>query len=214
MPTVQQIIDYVNRKYPNQETDANKIIDLDNLHKHLFVEIAKLKNDLIPYNWDSIAGQLYYSLPDDCTIDNIITLKVSQDTTVTEDTEWNTYEYAGINDDTTTGYWYGKGVSGTIALLDYDEPIDTSGYTISMFYYERPNALDAVTDTPELNADYHDLLKFGLIQELAAQGNNPDTEIANYWQAKYDEFMKEVKDSLSDRYNKAPNQSHQVQEWW
>lgn len=214
MPTVQQIINYVDRKYPNQESDANKIIDLDNLHKHLFVEIAKLKNDFEQHEITSIADQLTYSLPDNCTIDNIISVKVSQDTTITSSTEWNTYEYAGLNDDTTTGYWYGNGGNGLIVLLDYDEPINTSGYSIRIVYYRRPNALDAVTDTPELNADYHDLLKFGLIQELAAQGNNPDTEIANYWQAKYDEFLARVKDSLSDRYNKAPNQSHQVQEWW
>jgi hypothetical protein len=214
MSTVQQIIDYADRKFPNAETDANKIIDLDDLHKKAYVQIARLKNDYEIYETETIADQLTYSLPSNCTIDNIIAVKVSQSATITTSSEWDTYEYAGLNDKIDNGYYYARATSSTIALTKDGIPINTSGLSIRIFYYKTPAALSAVGDTPELDSDYHDLLKCGLIQTLASQGHNPDTEIADYWQKKYDEFIEEVKESLSDRYNSSPSSYNQNEEWW
>jgi cellulose biosynthesis protein BcsQ len=42
--TIQQIINWVNRKYPNQETDANKIIDLNDIYKEVFLKLQLLDN--------------------------------------------------------------------------------------------------------------------------------------------------------------------------
>jgi hypothetical protein len=214
MPSVQQIINYTDRKYPNSETDTNKTSDLDSLHKKIYVKLARLKNEYEIYETQTIANQLTYSLPSNCTIDNIISIRVSTSTTITSSTEWDEYEYAGLNDDITVGYWYGDAGNDKIALTDYDRPITTADLSIRIFYYRTPNALTATTDTPELDSNYHDLLKYGLIQELASQGHNPDTEIADYWQSKFDEFMKEVENNLSEKYNKTPTQSNQVEEYW
>jgi hypothetical protein len=214
MPSVQQIIDYTDRKYPNQESDANKIIDIDGIHKTVYVKIARLKNDYEMYETTTIAGQLTYALPSNCTIDNIIAVKVSQSTTITSSTGWDTYEYVGLKDNIDTGYYYGRATSSTIALTKDGLPINTAGLSVRIFYYKTPNALSKTTDIPELDSDYHDLLKYGLIQSLASQGHSPDTEIADYWQKKYDEFMQDVVDSLSDRENSAPNQGNQCEAWW
>lgn len=215
MPTVSQIITFADRKYPNQETDANKIIDLDGIHKAVYVKIARLKNqNEIDGGTTTTANQLTYPLPSNCTIDNIIAIKVSQTTTITSSTEWDTFEYAGLNDDISSGNWYGRATDSVFALVKDGLPITTAGLSIRIFYYKTPNALSAVTDTPELDSDYHDLLKFGLIQTLASQGHNPDTEIADFYQAKYDKFIEDVESSLSDRDNKAPSQSSQVIEYW
>jgi hypothetical protein len=216
MSTVQQICDYIDRKYPNSETDANKVSDLNDIHKRIFVRLARLKNETELYEDTTIANQLTYNLPSDCKIDDVALVKVSQTTTITVSTEWDTFEFAGIKDDTTMGYYYGDGGNGLISLLKDDLPISTAGLSIRIFYWKRPNALSSsnMSATPELDEDYHDVLKFQLISELASQGHNPDTEIADFWQAKADEFLKEIEDSLSDRYNKAPTQNSQVVEYW
>lgn len=206
MSTVQQICDFADRKYPNSETDANKVSDLNDIHKRVYVKIAKLKNELEPYEITTIANQLTYNLPSDCSIDNIVSVKVPQSTTITASTEWDEYNFAGVNDDTTSGYWYGDGGNGLIALLKDDLPISTAGLSIRLFYYKRPNALSSadMTATPELDEDYHDVLKFQLVSELASQGQSPDTEIADFWQRKTDEFLAEVEKNLLKRYKKAP----------
>ena len=217
MPSVSQIISFVNRKYPNAETDANKVSDLNDIHKRVYVKIAKLKNEYEIYETTTIANQLTYSLPSDCSIDNIIALKVSQSTTITASTEWDEYEFAGLNDDTTTGYWYGDGGNNLIALLKDDLPISTAGLSIRLFYWKRPNALSSanMSATPELDEDYHDVLKFQLVSELASQGQSPDTEIADFWQRKADEFLAEVEENLKERYNKAPTVRYTtVREEW
>lgn len=214
MPTITEIIAYADRKFPNSETDANKIIDINGMHKKIYVQIARLKNDYEIYETVTIANQLTYSLPSNCTIDNIISISVSQSTTITASTEWDTYEYAALTDKVDTGYYYARATSSTFALTKDGLPISTAELSIRIFYYKTPAALSAVGDTPELDSDYHDLLKYSLIQDLASQGHNPDTEIADYWQKKYDEFLDEVKENLSDRSNSASNLGNQVSEYW
>lgn len=214
MPTVAQIIAYANRKYPNTETDANKIIDINDLHKKIYVQIARLKNDYEIYETTTIADQLTYSLPSNCTIDNIISIRVSESTAISASTAWNTYEYAALNDKIDSGYYYARATDRVFALVEDGLPICTAGLSIRIFYYKTPAALAATTDTPELDSDYHDTLKYGLIQALACQGHNPDAEVADYWQRKYDEFLDDVKENLSDRSNSASNISNQSTEWW
>jgi hypothetical protein len=216
MPTVQEICDYADRKYPNSETAANKVSDLNDIHSEVFVKIARLKNEYEIYETSTVADQLTYSLPSNCTIDNIIAVKVSKTTTISSSTEWNDYEYAGLNLETTIGRYYGYSPDQKIALLNDDLPISTTGLSIRIFYYKKPSALSSsnMSAVPELHEDYHNLLKYGLIQALASQGHNPDTEIADYWQKKYDEFMDAVVKNLSDRGSKMSTNSAQAQEWW
>ena len=214
MATIQEIITYADRKYPNQETDANKILDLNDMHKHIFTKISRLKNEFEIYETDTIEDQLTYGLPSDCLLSNIIAIKVSPSTTVTNATKWNEFDFAGLNDDIESGYFWGDGGSSLFSLVYNGLPLTQTGLSIRIFYYPEPAELTVVTQTPDLDAYYHSLLKYALIQDLASQGQNPDTDIADYWQIKYDEFMKETEDSLNERYNATPTSDNQVEEVW
>lgn len=216
MSTIQEILTYVDRKYPNQETTANKVIDLNDIHKNIYTKISRLKNAYETYETDTIADQLTYSLPSDCTIDNVIGIKVSASTTITNSTKWNDFVFAGLNDDINQGYFWGYGGSDVFSLAYNGLPLTTAGLSIRIFYYIEPDELSssALTVAPELDEYYHSLLKYALIQELASQGQNPDTDIADYWQAKYDDFMKEVEDSLNEKYNQNPTSDNQMEEVW
>ena len=125
--TSTEILACVDRKYPNVETQANKIIDLNRIQKTLFMKLKTIV---------SKSKVSYY-------------------------------------DRTPT----------TIAIANLSE-------------------------SPTLEADYHDLLVFALIQELASQGDNPDTEIADYYQRKYDEFLNDIKESIT------ASDDCSVEEWW
>lgn len=125
--TSNEILTVVDRKYPNQESQANKIIDLNRIQKNIFM---KMKNIVTKSKIS------YYDRPP---------------------TE--------------------------ITTLNLDE-------------------------SPTLEVNYHDLMVYALIQELASQGNNPDAEIADFYQVKYDEFFDEIKDSVK------ASDDNQVIEWW
>lgn len=213
MSTVQEIIDYADRKFPTTETTANKVIDLNNIYVDDFIKIKKLSNDVSIFEDVTVAEQVFYALPTNCRISDVLKVVVARDSSAEE---FDTYTYAGIKDEMDLGYYFGPIEGNNYFLLKDGEPIPTSGLTLFIYYYKRPALLSAsaLSAIPELDSDYHSLLKYGLIAELASQGHNPDTEIADYWQRKHDEKLKDIFDSLAARYDSTPLQIKQINEYW
>lgn len=216
MPTVRQIIDYADRYYPNSVSDTNCITDLDTIHKSAFNEIIRMKNTYTLYTSYTVADQLTYTLPTDCLPENIIKIKISSDVTgsIDDDTEWQEYGMATLEEDVDDGYYWAVLNPNTIIITKDGEPIATSNYEIRFFYFANPASLTATTDTPELDSEYHDLLYYGLIRDLASQGQNPDTEIADFYQRKYDERMATIKKLLGERFTSAPIEQDQLESRW
>lgn len=206
MPTVQQIIDWVDRYYPNQETDANKIIDLEQLHSAIYEQLVRKKNLTTTFTDYTIADQYTYTFYSDCKPENVVKIEVSSDTTtnIDDDTTWQEYEYADINKDVASGFYWTKLTDTTYILVKDALAIDTSDYEIRVTYFASPTAITTVSQTPDLDDIYHDLLKYGLIQMLASEGDNPDTEVANYYQNKYDERLKQIYESLKEHQESSP----------
>ena len=209
-----EIFAWVDRKYPNSETSANKIIDLNQLHKEVYVRLKRLKHEYSTHEDITVADQLEYTLPTDCTIDNVIAIYVASSVDVETTTDFDEYTYAGLKDTIDNGQHYTFSPSGKYLLADEGEAISTAGLVIKILYFKTPTAITAVGNTPDLDAQYHMLLCYGMVQTLAAQGHNPDTEIADYYQNKYDEYFKTIEDDLSDKFNTAPTNLIQTKEWW
>jgi len=218
MPTAQQIINWVDRFFPNIETSANKLSDLNDIHKALYIKLQRLGNTItLDATQTTTSGTLSYTKPTNCTFDNIVSIKVSQTTgTPDANTVWDTFKYAGENDDVSIGSYYSKDVTDDtkIALTMDGSPISTTGLVIRNRYYARPADISSFSDTPDLDEDYHDLLKFKLAQRLAISGSNPDIDVANGWQAEYDEYLRDVMISIGDRDMKAPSEINQSEEYW
>lgn len=152
-----------------------------------------------------------YPLPDRCRINDIVKLTVSTDTSYTKFEE---YKYAGLSDDISKGKYYGRAAEGTFFLFSDGLPLKIAGLKIFIYCYPRPTELtaDNLSAIPDLDEDYHDLLKFGLIQMLASQGHDPDTQIADHWQDEYDFKMNKVLASIEERYNNAPTRRAEAME--
>lgn len=209
-----EIFAWVDRKYPNQETTANKVIDLNQIHKEVYVRLKRLKHEYSTHEDITVANQLEYTLPTDCTIDNVIAIYVSSSPDVETSTDFDEYTYAGLKDTIDNGQHYTFSPSGKYLLSDLGSAISTAGLVIKILYYKTPTAITAAGNTPDLDAQYHMLLCYGLTQTLAAQGHNPDTEIADYYQNKFDEYFKTIEDDLSDKFNTSPTNYNQIKEWW
>jgi hypothetical protein len=214
MSTVQEIIDFANRKYPNSgESTANMILDLNDIQKEVFVKILKLRNEQQIWSFTTADSLPVYDLPADCSIDLIISVQVSKSANPSEASEYDTYEYAGLQDDVSNGnYFYDGGKNldtgyAKIGLVSNGENLQTDDLEVRVFYYKRANVLTLVTDTPNLNPDYHSLLKYALITSLASGGQNPDTQIADYYQAKFDEFFKTIQGDISNKFTQKPTQT-------
>lgn len=219
MATVAQIISFVEKIYPraNDVVEADQITFLNQVLDETYNKMLRVNQNYAYSDTDTVADQPNYSLPSDCTADNVIKIMVSKDLTVDIDsaTEWDEYEYIGVLDDfdLSSGQYYST-QGGSIYIFSNGLPPTTSGYNIRIYYYATPSTLTATTDTPEINSKFHNLLKYGLISLVASMGDNPETEIADFWQRKYDEELITAQNSMSDKFNKAPLQSQQAVEYW
>ncbi len=218
MPTVQQIIDYVDRKYPNTVTTANKVIDLDSIHKKIFMELNKLSNNYTSANVLTVADQKVYDLPSNCKHPNIVRIETSNTDTITDSTIWTVHNYKGLNNDRIGGYTYSYVSPTEFSIENNGYAVKEDGLVIRIFFYPYPVTLTSdvtgLVATPQLDVDYHDLLKFALISDIASEGQYPDADIADYWQARYDELMKTIKDSMSSDSTVFPVTSLQIKEEW
>lgn len=210
MPDIAAILSYVDRKYPNQESEANKITDLDAIHKRIYVHINRLSSNFVIHTDVTIADQLTYLFPTNCLPENVDLLQVSDNS----GNVWYQFKYAGIRDYISDGRYWTKNTEGSYALAEFGELIPVNDRGIQIFYYKTPATISIATDIPELDEKYHDLLKYALISELASQGHNPDTEIADFYQRKYDEFMADVQDKLADAISGRPTRRAQAEEDW
>jgi hypothetical protein len=211
MASLQQCIDFLDRKCPDHgETDANVCSDLNDLHNDIFLQLYRLSNNVERYQAsDTIADQLSYSLPSNARIEDILRIEVAIDTS---DSEFEEYTYQGFMDYAGTGNYYGRDTATTFWLMKDGLPISTAGLTVMIYHYKRPTQFDSsdLSVIPELDADYHDLLKFGIVQLMYEQGAHPNTELADYWQRKFDEKMIKVKNAMQERYSNAPNITSQI----
>ena len=205
MPTVQQIIDFAERFYPKGEliSDANKVSDLNAIQSDVFITLKKLKNDYTIHEFFTVADDPFYDLPSDARIEDIFKVEVSDDVL---DLTTSEYNYAGIGDEVSIGNFYGRGTAGLMFLFNNGYPINITGLAVRLYYYARPTLLSSsiLSAVPDLDVDYHDLLKFKLIQMMASQGHDPDFEVADHWQQEYDFKLGKIMQNLSERNNNAP----------
>ena len=219
MATVQEIIDYAVLAYPRVEdiSDVNIIKILNKL-------LDEINNRLLRVRWEydytstaTVANQASYVLPADCKADNIIKVMVSQEDAddVDSNTVWDEFKYIGVLDDfdISDGNYY-TCEDDLIYIFKNGLPLATSNLTFKLYYYREPSYLVSVNETPEIEAKYHNLLIYGLIQNVACFGDNPEINIANYWQSKYDEEMAVALKNLQDKFDSAPLQTRQVLEYW
>lgn len=212
MSSLSQIITFLDRKCPDHgESNANICSDLNDLHNDIFIQLQRLMNHIEIYQAsDTIADQLSYTLPSNCRIEDILQIEVATDAS---DTDFDKFTYKGIMDENNlSGNYFGRYTDTTYWLMQDGEPISTSGLTVLIYHYKRPTQFDSsdLSVIPDLDPDYHDLLKFGIVQAMYEQGAHPNTELADYWQRKFEEKMIRVRNAIQDRYTNAPNISHQI----
>ena len=214
LANLQQIIDFLNRKYPSHgESNANIVLDLEDLHKDIYMRLRRLSNKYDIYEIETVADQLYYELPEDMRIEDIEKVMVSEDA---GGTSWRDFTYRGMGDTRIGGRYYGRGADGSLFLLQDRQPIQLNSLKVHLYYFKRPIDLDHddLEQVPDLDEDYHDLLKFGIVQAMASQGHSPDIEIANYYQQKFDEKFTIIKNDIESKMLDAPMKIPQQREVW
>jgi hypothetical protein len=195
MSTLGEILDDIYTLYPHAMTDAQVTRFLNYEQREIFKEMQIKDSETFTTTEDIET----YPLPSNCKIEDIISLKITTDTTVTKNSHFRDYEFAEINDKL-SGYKYYDAFDGTFGI--YPVPSGT-GWNGTIIFNKRPTALDSTNQsaTPDLNEDWHRIFVYAGIIEIAGAGPNQDIETVNNYTAKYNALMKDIKQS---RYEKMP----------
>lgn len=213
MPTAQQLLTDVRTRLPASTatfTDGVVVSWFNDCQNEIYRYMASTEI----YEFDTIAGQALYNMASDMEIDKIKSVQMS-DSTVIDGTEgYVTYEYAGINE-TLSGNCYYDAL-GQIGL--YPVPSTSgSGYKVKIHYEASPVQLstNTLTTIPSVNDEYQDILKWRACRDIAGSGNNPDANLAAYYQGLYDKLFRRIKMDYYKRKSKNPRENyHRSESWW
>lgn len=207
MPTVQQIIDDIDERLPNSFSNSFKVNAMNEVMRKIF----KYMNEKDIYPFTTIANQATYSLASNIVFDEILTVEMADDLTVTTNTTFTSYAYKGLDEEMTSNSYY-DALNGLVGL--YPVP-KTTGYTVNIVFEKRPALLSAsdLSVTPEINEDYHDLLKFYTLSVIAKSGHNPDTQLANNYLADFNDVWLLMRKDADEKKLKNPIKA-KANKWW
>lgn len=207
MPTVQQLINDIDNRLPNSFDNDFKVNAMNEVMRKIF----KYLNAKDIYQFATIKNQSTYSLASNIVFDEILTVEMADDLTVTSSTTFTSYGYKGLDEEMTDNSYY-DALNGLIGL--YPVPT-TTGYTVNIIFEKRPTLLSAsdLTATPEINEDYHDLLKFYTLSVIAKSGHNPDVQLANNYMTDYNNIWFLMRKDSDEKKMKNPIKA-KANRWW
>lgn len=196
MPTVQQLLDTINTTYRNSYSTSQKIEWMDTVQRQIF---QLVRHEAIPYNFVTVSDFAYYSLPGDCDPMGIkqITIETGVGTGSYRDLRFVSVESNEHVDSSTEFY----SVEANQNLFINPLPnADTAGRNVYMYYNKRPAALSSanLSATPDLEADFHELLIIGTIERIARARGEVDDK--NMFAADFNILLRDYKNMYKQVY--------------
>ena len=197
--TIRQIIADIRRRYPNTYTDEDIIFWINDSMKQVFTDLA------IPefYSFGTIKGQNLYVLPEDCVMENIKNVEMSDNAKTPTNNDYGNFRALkhSLRDKKMYERSYYDATNGMIGLYPVPEK---SGYRINVYYNKRPKMITSLDDYIELDDRYSSLITFLVIRIIAMSGHNPDTEIANQYTLEYNTLLVDARESKYEDQQKYP----------
>jgi hypothetical protein len=197
MPTTVQILADIDARLPNSFTEAQKLAWLNDIQR----KIAKYLE--VEQTYDFVASSsMEYSMSTNIRVENIKHVYTGDSTKIADicsTTVWTEHDFAGSEDEM-SGYKYyvpdiphynSTGTSTSLCLY----PESTEVRVARMYYNTLLTDLTRASAgyTPLWNSEWHDILKYGVMEIIAKAGNNPDIDLANNYRYEYNEIMRDIK---------------------
>lgn len=197
--TVGQVLDDIQVRLPHEYSDSSLFLWINETMKKIYKDLAIQDQ----YSFLTSANQELYVLPQDCSIDMIDHVTMSEKARNQDNPyDWGQFEeirsYLPNEKMTTKGYFDGR--EGTIGL--YPIPVDTR--KIDIYYLKKPPMVTKRSDFILLNDNYIDLVKFNVMSIIAMSGHNPDIELANEYILLYNNLVSKANEDKHERQQRYP----------
>lgn len=196
--TAKQLINDIDKRYPNTYTTEDKIIWINDTMKQIYKDLSVQEF----YSFMTMKGQRQYVLPENCSIDNIKNVEKSEKVITINNRDYgnfNALKFSLRNQEMFEPSYY-DGTQGTIGL--YPEP--DGKYKINIYYNKKPKMITNIDDYIELDERYTDLVKYNVLSIIAMSGHNPDIEIANQYILLYNNLIQEANQSKYEDQQQYP----------
>ena len=196
--TAKQLIEDIDRRFPNTYSTDDKIVWINDTMKQIYKDLAI--QDF--YSFMTIKNHKLYTLPANCSIDNIKNVEKSERAITVDNRDYGNFKSlkSSLRDQVMYEPSYYDGTEGTIGLY----PIPDGSYKINVYYNKKPKMITNLDDYIEIDDRYTDLVKYNVLSIIAMSGHNPDIEIANQYILLYNNLIQEANQSKYEEQQKYP----------
>lgn len=190
--TLQQILADIDVRFPNVFDQDQKIewinLTINNFYKTVaqkeIMKILTIKDQPFYFISDEANGidQVEFELIDSVTVDNVDYLPAIEDEALRENVYFDVMgKYLGL----------------------YPTP-SMDGKPIYISYFKRPKEMSSsdLTVVPQINSDYYELIKYGVIMIMAESMG--DIIMFNNYAARYNALLKKAEDEKRKQFSKLP----------
>ena len=197
--TVKQVLDDIQIRLPHTYTQSSLFLWINETMKKIYKDLAIQDY----YSFTTASGQELYSLPDDCSVDMINSVTISEKARDGS----NPYDWGGFKELTSylpnermtePGYYDGR--EGLLGI--YPKPKDVR--KVDIFYMKKPKMATSLDDYIEIDDNYIDLVKYNVMSIIAMSGHNPDIELANEYILLYNNLVQRANENKNEQQQRYP----------
>lgn len=197
--TVRQVLDDIQVRLPHEYTEDSLFLWINETMKKIYKDLAIQEY----YSFNTSEGRELYSLPEDCSIDMINSVTISEKARSQD----NPYDWGNFKDIKSylpnekmdvPGYYDGR--EGLIGL--YPMPQDVR--KVNVYYMKKPQMVTSLDDYIEIDDNYIDLVKYNVMSIIAMSGHNPDIEIANEYILLYNNLVQKANENKNEQQQRYP----------
>ncbi len=197
--TVRQVLDDIQVRLPHIYEQNSLFLWINETMKKIYKDLALQDY----YSFTTASGQELYSLPEDCSIDMINSVTISEKAR----DQYNPYDWGNFKElksyvpnerMTDPGYYDGR--EGLIGIY----PIPKDVRKVDIFYMKKPKMVTSLDDYIELDDNYIDLVKYNVMSIIAMSGHNPDIELANEYILLYNNLVQRANENKNEQQQRYP----------
>ena len=197
--TVGQVLDDIQVRLPHEYSEKSLLLWINETMKKIYKDLAIQEQ----YSFVTRASQELYVLPQDCSIDMIDYVTISEKARSQDNPyDWGGFEelksYLPNEKMNASGYFDGR--EGTIGLY----PVPQDVRKIDIYYLKKPQMVTGRDDYIQIDDNYIDLIKFNVMSIIAMSGHNPDIELANEYILLYNNLVMKANENKNEQQQRYP----------
>lgn len=197
--TVKQVLDDIQVRLPHAYEETSLFLWINETMKKIYKDLAIQEY----YSFTTSAGQELYTLPENCSIDMINSVTISEKARDQNNPyDWGNFKelksYLPNEKMDVSGFYDGR--EGAIGIY----PIPEDVRKVDIYYMKKPKMVTSLDDYIELDDNYIDLVKYNVMSIIAMSGHNPDIELANEYILLYNNLVKKANENKNEQQQRYP----------